>query len=59
MTKADREQVLSLAEGFASRWEGETDKVLKWVKGELYNYGVMVNDRGIVELHYISIRMPE
>jgi len=59
VTKADRERALSLAEGFAARWEGETDKVLKWVKGELYNYGVMVNDRGIVELHYISIRMPE
>jgi hypothetical protein len=51
------EQVHEVIESFIQNWgsEASSGKLLKWQQEKLTNYGVLVNVRGIVELHYLTI----
>jgi len=43
-----------LAETFIERWCVGVDKVLTWTDDTRINFGVLINVKGVVELHYIT-----
>jgi hypothetical protein len=49
----DYKKVEGLVQAFIKEWAG--NRVLEWVEGNVINYGVIIVENGIVELHYISI----
>lgn len=49
----DYKKVEELVQAFIKEWTGK--RVLEWVEGNVINYGVIIVENGIVELHYISI----
>jgi len=51
------ESVRSMIESFIESWgpEASGGRILKWLQNNEFNYGIIVNVQGVVELHYISI----
>jgi hypothetical protein len=51
------ESVRSMVESFIESWgpEASGGRILKWSQNNAFNYGIIENVQGVVELHYISI----
>ncbi|MEM4676152.1 MAG: hypothetical protein QXM12_07680, partial [Nitrososphaerota archaeon] len=49
----DYKKVEDLVQAFIKRWTEK--RILEWVEDNVINYGVIIVENGIVELHYISI----
>ncbi len=47
----------NLVLGFMEKWGRASDKILTWSDESKINFGVLVNVRGVVELHYVSITL--
>jgi hypothetical protein len=46
-----------MVNSFIETWCVDVDKVLTWTEDSTINFGVLVNNRGVIELHYISIAL--
>ncbi|MGQ9543385.1 MAG: UPF0182 family protein [Candidatus Bathyarchaeia archaeon] len=46
-----------LLEDFIAEWATGADKTLMWQENSKLNFGVLINVKGIVELHYISVNL--
>lgn len=46
-----------LVESFIQRWLIDADEVLMWTQDSRMNFGVLVYEEGIVELHFITISL--
>lgn len=46
-----------LVNSFIENWGKDADKILMWTENSKVNFGVLVNVRGIIELHYITISL--
>jgi len=46
-----------MVNSFIETWCVDVDKVLTWTADSITNFGVLVNNRGVIELHYISIAL--
>ncbi|MCL4435362.1 MAG: UPF0182 family protein [Thaumarchaeota archaeon] len=53
----DKNQTVSLVKSFLGNWSdvASGERILRWRQDSAVNYGVLVNVKGIVELHYISV----
>jgi len=47
----------ALLDAFIERWAVAEGKVLMWQEDSTLNFGVLVNIGGVVELHYITVRL--
>jgi len=47
----------ALLDAFIERWCVGEEKVLMWQEDSTLNFGVLVNISGVVELHYITVRL--
>jgi len=47
----------ALLDAFIERWCVDEEKVLMWQEDSTLNFGVLVNISGVVELHYITVRL--
>lgn len=48
------QQLLTL---FLEQFQGKTDRILLWEDGPYIKLGILINNNGIIELHYIQILM--
>jgi len=46
-----------MLENFIAEWSSRADKTLMWQEDSKLNFGVMINIKGIVELHYVSVNL--
>ena len=53
----DKNQTVSLVKSFLGNWSdvASGERILRWRQDSAVNYGDLVNVKGIVELHYISV----
>lgn len=47
----------ALLTSFTERWCLTEEKVLMWQEDSKVNFGVLVNVKGVVELHYVSVQL--
>jgi uncharacterized membrane protein (UPF0182 family) len=46
-----------MVDGFITNWASKADKTLMWQEESTLNFGVLLEVKGIVELHYISVNL--
>jgi len=49
--------VEGLVNSFIKTWGKDIDKILMWTENSKVNFGILINVKGIIELHYISISL--
>jgi hypothetical protein len=42
---------------FIQQWGWDANKVLMWVEDSTVNFGILISEGGVVELHYISVHL--
>lgn len=57
LREGDWSSTEALLKGFVEEWGKGSDKVLMWREGGRVNFGFLIQAKGIVELHYISIEV--
>jgi len=57
VTARDWNATRELVQTFIEKWAKASDKVLIWSDESRINFGALVNVKGVVELHYISITL--
>ncbi|MEM1575847.1 MAG: UPF0182 family protein [Nitrososphaerota archaeon] len=59
ISKDHWDTVKELINSFIKNWCKNTDKILMWTENSKINFGILINIKGIIELHYITISLEE